>query len=53
MSDIFLKKDTGGWPVLLPKIPLFNGSFSHFASAYELPGLSGNVTLTVDGPSQD
>ena len=53
MNDIFLKKDTGCWPVLLPKIPLFHGSVSHFATAYELPGFSGSVTLTVDGPSQD
>ena len=53
MSDTFLKKDTGGWPVLLPKIALFHRIFSNFDSAYELPGFSGSVTLTVDGASQD
>ena len=49
----FKNQDTGGWPVLLPKIPLFHGSFSQFASAYELPGFSGSVKLTIDGSSQD
>ena len=53
ITDNFFKKCTGYWLILLPKIPLFHGTFSHFASAYQLPGFFGSVTWTVDGSSQN
>ena len=38
---------------ILPNISLFYKFLSHFTSAYELPCLSRNITLTVNGSVQE